>query len=81
MPRLDSRVAKLEQKRTVAEDMTIVVRFVRPGNLHPCIDALTGPHGEGWQRLADESEQGLIDRATSEVRRNYSCNAVLLMTK
>ncbi|MFZ2737037.1 MAG: hypothetical protein WBI20_05775 [Burkholderiaceae bacterium] len=77
MSRLDSRVAKLEQKRTSAEDITIVIRFISPGNQEAEIRSLKAKNGELWHRHADEPEQELIDRATRQT--NQSCASVLLI--
>ena len=80
MQNLERRISALESANPLVDEMTLVIRFVAPGHLNAEIDGLRTNEGQQWARLPGESEQGLIDRATSEVERNQSGAALLLST-
>lgn len=70
MPNLEKRIAALETKTAPAEETTIIVQFVRPGQLDSEICRLRDDVGNLWTRQPGETEQDLIDRASLEVKRN-----------
>ncbi len=70
MPSLDVRLKALEVKTSPAEPLTIIRRFVSPGQLLPELQGLQDDKGNEWLRLPGETEQGLIDRASLECERN-----------
>ena len=80
MQNLERRISALESVNPSVEERTFVVRFVAVGKPDAEIAGLHTSEGQQWARLPGESEQGLIDRATSEVERNQSGAALLLST-
>ena len=70
MQSLEKRIAALETTSALADDMTIIRRFVSPGHLDAEIHRLRGDDGEEWTRQPGETEQELIDRASLEVKRD-----------
>ena len=70
MQSLEKRIAALEATSAPADDMTIIRRFVSPGELDAEIHRLRDDDGKLWTRQPGETEQELIDRATLEVKRN-----------
>ena len=70
MQSLEKRIAGLEVTSAPTEDMTIIRRMVRPGHLDAEICRLRDDEGNVWERKPGETEQGLIDRASLEVKRN-----------
>lgn len=70
MPSLEARIAALEVEATTAELLTIIRRFVRPGQPPTELQALRDSNGTRWRRTLGESEQELIDRASRECVRN-----------
>lgn len=70
MQAIEKRIAALEQASPPADGMVIMRRFVSPGRLDAEIHRLTDDDGKCWDRQPGESEQGLIDRASREVKRN-----------
>lgn len=77
MQSLEKRIAVLERTEQRPEGITIIRRFVSPGDLHPAIVGLRTNEGETWERQPGESEQELIDRATREAKRSPWGVAVL----
>lgn len=70
MQNLEKRIAALEVANPPADDMTIILRLVSPGQLDAEIYRLRADDGELWTRHPGETEQDLIDRASLEVKRN-----------
>jgi hypothetical protein len=70
MQKLDKRVEALEKTQPPVENLTIIRRFVSPGFLNEEIRCLSDDFGNRWDRQPGETEQELIDRASSEVRHN-----------
>ena len=70
MPNLETRIAALEVENTPAEPLTIIRRFVRPGQPLPELQGLHDNKGNEWLRQPGESEQGLIDRASLQAWRS-----------
>lgn len=70
MHTLEKRIAALEQANPPADEMTLIRRFVSPGNLDAETYRLRADDGQLWERLPGETEQALIDRASQEVKRN-----------
>lgn len=70
MPSLETRIAALEVGTSPAEPLTIIRRFVRPGQPPTELQGLRDSKGTEWQRQPGETEQGLIDRASFECVRN-----------
>ncbi len=70
MPSLETRIAALEVEATTAEPLTIIRRFVRPGQPPTELKSLRDDKGNEWQRQPGETEQALIDRASIEAWRN-----------
>jgi hypothetical protein len=70
MPSLEARIAALEVETSTAEPLTIIRRFVRPGQPPTELQALRDSKGTEWRRVPGESEKGLIDRASIEAWRN-----------
>ena len=70
MQSLEKRIAALEVTSAPTDDMTIIRRMVRPGHLDAEIYRLRDDEGNVWERRPGEIEQGLIDRASLEVKRN-----------
>lgn len=67
---LERRVAALERAEFSSYGMVLLVKFMAPGRLAEEISHLDGDTGESWDRLPGESQEALIDRATSEARRS-----------
>ena len=82
MQNLEKRITELEKSSTIGEGVTtIVIRFLSPGNLHEEIQGLKDWKGDKeWKRQPGETEQALIDRADSEVKRNRAGCTMLLQT-
>jgi hypothetical protein len=70
MGNLEKRIDALEAKTAPADELTIIRRFVRPGNLDGEVNRLRDDDGNQWTRQTGESEQELIDRASLEVKRS-----------
>ena len=70
MPSLETRIAALEVENTPAEHLTIIRRFVTPGQPLPELQGLQDNKGNEWLRQPGESEQGLIDRASLQAWRS-----------
>ncbi len=70
MPSLDVRLKALEVKTSPAEPLTIIRRFVSPGQLLPELQGLQDDKGNEWLRLPGETEQNLIDRASLKAWRS-----------
>ena len=71
MQNLERRVAALENISAPDTRIdTIICRYVRPGHLDDEIYLLTDKDGNSWKRKAGETEDGLIDRASKEVKRS-----------
>ena len=71
MPSLETRIAALEVENTPAEPLTIIRRFVSPGQPLPELQGLKDNEGSTeWQRQPGETEQSLIDRASLLCTRN-----------
>lgn len=70
MPSLETRIAALEVEATTAEPLTIIRRFVRPGQPPTELQGLQDNNGSEWQRQPGETEQALIDRASLQAWRN-----------
>jgi hypothetical protein len=70
MPNLETRIAALEVDTSPAEPLTIIRRFVRPGQALQELQRLHDYRGNEWLRLPGETEQALIDRATLEAWRS-----------
>lgn len=81
MQNLEKRIAELEKGASMGEGpMTIVIRFLSPGDVEEEIQGLRDQNGaQRWMREPGETEQGLIDRASREVTRNGQ-GCALLMT-
>lgn len=69
MQTFERRIAALEQANPPADDFTIIRRIVSPGHLDAEIYSLRADDGTLWTRQPGETEQGLIDRASKEVKR------------
>lgn len=69
MQNLEKRIAALEATTVPADEITIIRRFVSPGQPDAEITCLRDDDGKLWTRQPGESEQELIDRATLEVNR------------
>jgi hypothetical protein len=70
MPSLENRIAALEVETSHAETLTIIRRFVSPGQPLSELRGLQDNDGNEWLRLPGETEQGLIDRASLQAWRN-----------
>ena len=78
MQSLEKRIAAMEYKANTGNPITIIRRLVSVGNLDAEIMRLHDDEGTEWVRQSGETEQELIDRAISEVRRNeldFACLA------
>ena len=69
MQTFERRLAALEQANPPADELTIIRRMVSPGHLDAEIYRLRADDGTLWTRQPGETEQGLIDRASKEVKR------------
>jgi hypothetical protein len=79
MPSLETRIAALEVENTPAEPLTIIRRFVSPGQPLPELQGLKDNEGSTeWQRQPGETEQSLIDRASLLCTRNSAGVASLV---
>ena len=78
MPSLETRIAALEVENTPAEPLSIIRRFVTPGQPPTELQGLRDSKGTEWRRAPGESEQGLIDRVSRECARN--ANGVSLLS-
>ena len=70
MPSLETRIAALEVENTPTEPLTIIRRFVTPGQPLAELQGLQDNKGNQWLRQPGESEQGLIDRASLQAWRS-----------
>ena len=70
MPSLETRIAALEVETLPTEPLTIIRRFVSPGQPLPELQGIQDNKGNEWLRLPGETEQGLIDRVSLECERN-----------
>ncbi len=70
MPSLETRIAALEVENTPTEPLTIIRRFVTPGQPLAELQGLQDNKGNEWLRQPGESEQGLIDRASLQAWRS-----------
>ena len=70
MPSLETRIAALEVETSPAEPLTIIRRFVSPGQPMHELRGLQDNKGNEWLRLPGETEQTLIDRASLQAWRN-----------
>lgn len=70
MQNLEKRIAALELQTTPPEPLTIIRRFVTPGQALPELQGLRDDKGGEWRRQPGESEQGLIDRASLDCDHN-----------
>ena len=70
MPSLEARIAALEVETTPAEPLTIIRRFISPGQSMPELQGVQDKKGNEWQRKPGESEQALIDRASLQALSN-----------
>lgn len=71
MQSLDKRIAALEVQAEPPEPLTIIRRFVSPGQPMTELQGLKDNEGNNeWQRQPGETEKSLIDRASKEVTRS-----------
>ena len=70
MRSLERRIAALEVQAKPPEPLTIIRRFVSPGQPLPELQGLRDDKGSEWLRQPGESEQGLIDRASLDCVHN-----------
>lgn len=79
---LDTRIAALERVQPEADPITIFLRLVSPGNLHPpCNHISSTDFRMEWTRESGESEQDFTDRASSEAKRNEWGNVILITSE
>ena len=80
MQSLERRIAELEKANSTGEGpMTIIIRFMTPGNLEVEIQELhDSKGGQQWTRQLSEAEQTFIDRASREVKRDGPGCALLM---
>lgn len=84
MRNTETRIAALEAKATPADGITIVRRFVSPGELDAEIDHICDEHGNEWIRQPGETEAAFTDRAALAtkptpwgVKSLIACNRVI----
>jgi hypothetical protein len=70
MQSLEKRIAALEVQAKPPEPLTIIRRFVSPGQPLTELQGLRDDKGSEWLRQPGESEQGLIDRASLDCVHN-----------
>lgn len=70
MQSLEKRIAALEVQTEPPEPLTIIRRFVTPGQPLTELQGLRDDKGSEWLRQPGESEQGLIDRASLDCVHN-----------
>ena len=70
MQSLDKRITALEVQAEPPEPLTIIRRFVSPGQPLTELQGLRDDKGGEWRRQPGESEQGLIDRASLDCVHN-----------
>ncbi len=70
MQSLEKRIAALEVQAEPPEPLTIIRRFVTPGQPLTELQGLRDDKGSEWLRQPGESEQGLIDRASLDCVHN-----------
>ena len=70
MRSLEKRIAALEVQAKPPETLTIIRRFVSPGQPLTELQGLRDDKGGEWLRQPSESEQGLIDRASLDCVHN-----------
>ena len=78
MQKLENRIAALEAISAPVNNMTIIRRFVSPGGCDGEIYRLRDINDTHWTRHLGETEEELIERASSEVRRNVMGLASLI---
>jgi hypothetical protein len=79
MRSLEKRIAALEVQAKPPEPLTIIRRFVSPGQPLPELQGLKDNEGSPeWQRQLGETEQSLIDRASLLCSRNSGGVASLI---
>ena len=69
MQNLKTRLAKLEAVALPPKELTLIRRFVSPGQIDREMNRLHDGDGYEWTRQPGETEQELIDRASREVKR------------
>lgn len=70
MQKLENRIAALEAASAPVDSMTLIRRFVSPGQLDAEMHRLRDDDGKAWMRQPGENEQQLTNRASLEVKRN-----------
>lgn len=70
MPNLEQRISALEVATPHTKPLTIIRRFVSPGQPPTEIQSLRDEKGNKWQLLPGETEQALLDRASLQCARN-----------
>ena len=80
MQSLERRIAELEKAGSTGEGpTTIIIRCLTRGDLEEEIQELhDSKRTQQWKRQPGESEQGLIERASSEVKRDGPSCALLM---
>ncbi len=80
MQSLERRIAELEKVGSPGEGpTTIIIRCLSRGDLEEEIQQLhDSKRTQQWKRQPGESEQGLIERASSEVKRDGPGCALLM---
>ena len=69
MQALERRISALEKASPPDDNLTIIRRFVSPGEVDAEIQGLSAIDGQHWTRHPGETERELIDRASREVKR------------
>lgn len=67
---LDARLSRLEAGRDGPQPLVIFLKGYRHPDDSTLPKAIVGSAGQRWERLEDESEAELCDRASREVQRN-----------
>lgn len=74
---LDARLSRLEAGSSGAQPLVIFLQGYRSPNDSKQPQAIVGDAGQRWERMADESEQELKERASREAKRNQLGVALL----
>jgi hypothetical protein len=78
---LKKRIADLELMQPQLDPITIIIRFLAPGNLCSPFNRLSLHGGPAWVRESSESEIDFENRVLLEVRSNQSsANNLIFVT-
>lgn len=78
MSSLKKRVADLEQFKPNIDPISIIIRFLAPGNESPNFNHIRSAFGAEWSRMINETEMEFERRVIYESSRDQNGNTSLL---